>query len=83
LSAVDLSLAKSFKIPKLEHGALQLRFDATNIANHPSFMPPGYSSATAVGAAGNMIGSAGAGTITSTTTTNNGRVIQLGARFSF
>jgi hypothetical protein len=83
LADVDLSLAKSFKIPKLEHGGLQLRFDATNIANHPSFMPPGYTSATAVGAPGNMIGSAGAGTITSTTTTNNGRVLQLGARFSF
>jgi hypothetical protein len=64
-------MGKSFRIPKLgEASELKLRFDATNALNHPCFSNPN-----------NAIGTPGAGTITSTTV--GGRVLQLGARFSF
>jgi hypothetical protein len=67
---LDFSLAKSFAIPKLEDGRLQLRFDSVNVFNHPSFGNPNAS-----------IGTPGAGIITSTT--YGGRTIQLGARLMF
>jgi hypothetical protein len=69
--ALDFSMGKNFRIPKLgEASQLQLRFDATNVLNHPCFSNPN-----------NSIGTPGAGTITSTTV--GGRVLQLGARFQF
>ena len=69
--SMDFSMGKVVRIPKLgEGGQLQLRFDATNVLNHPCFSNPN-----------NNIGTAGAGTITSTTV--GGRVLQLGARFAF
>ena len=40
LVTANFSLAKTFRIPKLERGGLQLRMDATNILNHPSFKQP-------------------------------------------
>ena len=70
MSDLDFSMAKSLAVPKLERGRLQLRFDATNIINHPSFSNPNAS-----------IGTPNAGIITSTTI--GGRVVQLGARLSF
>jgi hypothetical protein len=70
MTDIDFSMAKSLPIPKLEGGSLQLRFDATNIINHPSFSNPN-----------NNIGTPSAGIITGTTV--GGRVLQLGARLSF
>jgi Carboxypeptidase regulatory-like domain len=70
MSDINFLMAKSFAVPKLEHGRLQLRFDATNIINHPSFSNPNAS-----------IGTPNAGIITSTTV--GGRAVQLGARLSF
>ena len=70
MSDVDFSMGKSFRLPKLEGSALQIRIDATNVLNHPSFGNPN-----------NMIDGANAGVIS--TTTVGGRNIQLGARVSF
>ena len=70
LSQIDFSMGKSFRLPKLESGSLQIRFDATNAINHASFNPPNAA-----------IGGASAGQITSTSV--NPRVVQLGARLSF
>jgi Carboxypeptidase regulatory-like domain len=70
LSLIDFSLAKSFRIPKLEGGKLQIRMDAINIINHPSFSNPNAS-----------IGTNSAGKITGTTV--GGRQIQLGGILSF
>ncbi len=68
---VDFSLGKNFAFPIFSEKAnLQIRFDATNIMNHPSFANPNAS-----------IGTPNAGIITATTV--NGRTLQLGARFSF
>jgi hypothetical protein len=69
-SDVDFSMAKSFTVPRFERGRLQIRIDATNIINHPSFSNPNAS-----------IGNPAAGTITGTSV--GGRTVQLGARFSF
>jgi hypothetical protein len=69
-SQIDFSMGKNLRFPKWESGQLQLRFDATNVLNHPSFGNPNAN-----------IGDAAAGRIT--TTTVNGRVLQLGARFQF
>ncbi len=70
MSDIDFSMAKSFMLPRFERGRLQLRLDATNVINHPSFGNPNAS-----------IGTPNAGIIT--TTTVGGRVVQLGARLSF
>ncbi len=70
LTDVDFSMGKNFGVPRLESGKLQIRFDATNIFNHPSFSNPNA-----------YIGTPGAGIITSTS--NGSRTLQLGARFSF
>ena len=77
---MDASLGKNFRIPlPHETGNLQLRFDASNILNHPNFEIPNQ-----------YIGTGAAGIINSTTnnysTTNNtfgARALQLGARFTF
>jgi hypothetical protein len=70
MSQIDFSMGKSFRLPKLESGSLQLRFDATNAINHPSFSNPNAA-----------IGGASVGKITNTSV--GGRVLQLGARLSF
>jgi len=71
LTGIDFSFGKNFAFPVFnERANLQLRFDATNILNHPSFANPN-----------NQIGTPNAGIITSTTV--GGRSLQLGARFSF
>jgi hypothetical protein len=79
LTSIDLSLAKTFKIPKFEQGGLQIRMDATNIVNHPSFGQP--NSALTAPALASGIPNSSVGQIT--TTTVPGRFFQLGARFSF
>jgi hypothetical protein len=65
----DLSAGKTFNL-WAERYKFQLRVDAINALNHANFGNPGTA-----------IGSGGAGTITSTT--NSGRNLQLGGRFSF
>lgn len=70
LTSIDLSMGKTFHIPKFERGRLEFRADATNFLNHPSFSNPGSG-----------LLSAGQQQIWSTTVT--GRAIQLGARLSF
>lgn len=76
---VNFTLAKTFTMPRWEHGKLQLRIDANNVLNHPSFGTPNASiNPTAVSAA-TIDPSVGQITYV----TNGGRNIQLGARFSF
>lgn len=70
MSGIDFTMAKSFVIPRFERGRLQIRMDATNVINHPSFSNPSSS-----------IGTPSAGVITGTSV--GGRTVQLGARLSF
>ena len=78
LTDVDFSLAKTWGMPGWEQGKLQLRMDATNILNHPSFQNPGNAiNPTATPANPDK----STGVITGTTIT--GRVVQVSARFSF
>jgi hypothetical protein len=72
---LDFSLGKNLKMPKWERASLQLRFDATNFLNHPSFSNPN----AAIDPANSN--NPAVGRITSTTM--GGRQLQLGARFSF
>lgn len=53
---VDLSLAKSWALPRWESGKFQLRMDATDLFNHPGFQDPNAT-----------IGNSGIGQITGTT----------------
>jgi hypothetical protein len=79
LTDVDFSLAKSWGIPRWEQGKLQLRMDAINVLNHPSFQNPSNSlnpTALASGTADPSVGRISGTTIT-------GRTVQLSARFSF
>jgi hypothetical protein len=69
-SQIDFSMGKNLRFPRWESGELQLRFDANNAINHPSFSNPNAN-----------IGDPAAGRITGTSV--NGRVLQLGARLSF
>jgi hypothetical protein len=69
-SDVDFSASKTLRVPKLENGQIQFRFDATNALNHTSYNPPNAS-----------IGGATVGQITSAAL--SGRIFQLGARLSF
>lgn len=75
LSNVNLSLGKTFAIWEQVH--LQIRADASNILNHPSFGLPG----TGIKVASD--GSTITGTSTIRSTTIGGRSMQLGARLSF
>ena len=79
LTDVDFSLAKDWHIPAWERGNLQLRMDAVNFPNHPSFQNPSNSLNPSALASG--IPDPSVGKITATTIT--GRSIQLSARFSF
>jgi hypothetical protein len=69
-SDVDFSASKTLRVPKLENGQIQFRFDATNALNHTSYNPPNAS-----------IGGSTVGQITSAAL--SGRIFQLGARLSF
>jgi hypothetical protein len=67
---VDLSLAKSFAIPKFgEASSLQLKIESFDAFNHPNYALPNSS-----------IGSSGAGTISSNLTN---RQVQVGGIFKF
>ena len=79
LVTFDLSLAKTLKMPKWERAGLQLRMDANNILNHPCFGIPNASLSAAALTSG--VANPAIGQIT--TTTVNGRYLQLGARFFF
>jgi hypothetical protein len=70
LTDMDFSLGKTWGLPGWEQGKLQLRMDATNILNHPSFQNPD-----------SKLTDSSVGTITGTTI--GGRILQLSARFSF
>ena len=79
LTDVDFSLAKSWSVPRWEQGKLQLRMDANNFLNHPSFQNPSNSLnpiALTTGVPDPSVGRISATTVT-------GRSIQLSARFSF
>jgi hypothetical protein len=79
LTDVDFSLAKTWGIPGWEQGKLQLRMDATNILNHPSFQNP--TNALNPSVLGTNKPDPNVGVINGTTIT--GRVVQVSARFSF
>src|SRR6266567_3836674 len=79
LTDVDFSLSKSFGIPAWEQGKLQIRMDAINFLNHPSFQNPSNNLNPVALASGTPDPSVGQ--ITATTIT--GRIVQLSARFSF
>src|ERR1700722_10276220 len=79
LSNFDFSLAKSWSIPGWETGKLQLRMDAENIFNHPSFQNPKNElnpTALSTGVPDPSVGQVTATTIT-------GRTVMLTGRFSF
>jgi len=79
LTDVDFSLAKSWSVPRWEQAKLQLRMDANNFLNHPSFQNPSNSLnpiALTTGVPDPSVGRISATTVT-------GRSIQLSARFSF
>jgi len=79
LTDVDFSLAKTFNMPGREQGKLQLRMDAVNVLNHPSFQNPSNNLNPSALSSG--VSDPSVGRITSTTIT--GRVVQVSARFSF
>ncbi len=79
LTDVDFSLSKSFGIPAWEQGKLQIRIDAINVLNHPSFRNPSNNLTPAALISG--VPDPAVGNITATTIT--GRIVQLSARFSF
>lgn len=69
-SDVDFSAAKVIRLPKLETGQIQFRFDASNALNH-----------TSLGIPNSSIGASTVGQITGAAL--SGRTLQLGARLSF
>jgi hypothetical protein len=79
LTGVDFSLAKSWGLPGWESGKFQLRMDATNLFNHPSFNNP--SNALNPTALSTATPDPSVAHITGTSVT--GRVVQLSGRFSF
>jgi hypothetical protein len=79
LTDIDFSLAKNFIVPGWERGKLQIRMDAVNVVNHPSFQNPSNNLNPSALTSG--VPDPSVGQITATTIT--GRSIQLSARFSF
>jgi hypothetical protein len=79
LTNVDFSLGKTWTLPGWERGKVQLRMDATNFFNHPSFQNPSNSLNPTALATGTPDPSVGQVTATSIT----GRTIQLSGRFEF
>ncbi len=79
LSNFDFSLAKSWGIPGWESGKVQLRMDAENIFNHPSFRNP--SNGLNPTALSTGVPDPSVAQITATTVT--GRSVMLTGRFSF
>jgi hypothetical protein len=92
LSQVNFSLGKTFAIH--ENVGLQIRADANNLFNHPSFQLPTTgtpsvaplsvcSNTTSAGCVGSAVGAVQTGTSTIRGTTVGGRTMQLGARLTF
>jgi hypothetical protein len=86
LDRVNFSLGKTFAI--WESIGLQIRADANNLFNHPSFQLPGSSltvcsNTTSAGCVGSAVGAVATGTSTIRSTTVGGRTMQLGARLTF
>jgi len=86
LEQVNFSLGKTFAI--WENIGLQIRADANNLFNHPSFQLPTSSLAvcantTSTGCVGSAVGAVQTGTSTIRSTTVGGRTMQLGARLTF
>ena len=79
LTDIDFSLAKSWGLVGWESGKVQLRMDAINVLNHPSFQNPSNSLNPAALSSG--VPDPSVGKITATTIT--GRTVQLSGRFSF
>jgi hypothetical protein len=79
LTDIDFSLAKSWGLPGWERAKLQLRVDATDLPNHPSFENPSNQlnpTALSSGTPDPSVGKV-------TTNTINGRTVQLTGRFQF
>jgi hypothetical protein len=79
LTDIDFSLAKSWSLPGWERGKLQIRADAIDLPNHPSFELPSNKlnpTALATGVADPSVGQV-------TTTSIQGRTVQLTGRFQF
>jgi hypothetical protein len=82
LSNVNFSLGKSFAI--WESVSFQIRADASNVFNHPSFgLPTSGGNQGSAQLVVNPNGSIATGTSTIRTVTVNGRGMQLNARISF
>jgi hypothetical protein len=90
LDRTNFSLGKTFAIH--EAIGLQIRADANNVFNHPSFGLPGpgtplqlsvCSNTTSAGCVGSAVGAVQTGTSTIRGTTVGGRTMQLGARLTF
>jgi hypothetical protein len=79
LSNVNFSLGKTFSI--WENVKFQLRADASNIFNHPSFNLPNGNISVTKDAAGNTVTTTGTSNINSLTV--NGRNMQLMGRITF
>ena len=79
LTDIDFSLAKSWSLPGWERGKVQLRVDAIDLPNHPSFENPSNQlnpTALSSGIPDPSVGQV-------TTNTINGRTVQLTGRFQF
>jgi hypothetical protein len=86
LTNVNFSLGKTFAIWEQVH--LQIRADANNVLNHPSFNLPNSSlivcsDTTSAGCANASVGAVATGSSQITGVTIGGRTMQLGARLSF
>jgi hypothetical protein len=84
LTDIDFSLGKTFAIPGWESANVDIRMDATNFINHPSFGPPNNQLSAAALASG--VANPSVGQITQTANPGSGapgRVVQLYGRFSF
>jgi hypothetical protein len=79
LTELNASLSKTFSFTQRVN--MQIRIDANNALNHPSFGVPDTNFDDPVDLASNPGRPSGAGTINSTTV--GGRNVQLGARLSF
>ncbi len=79
LTDIDFSLAKSWSLPGWERGKVQIRVDAIDLPNHPSFAPPSNQLNPTALSSGTPDPSVGQ----ITATTINGRTVQLTGRFQF
>jgi hypothetical protein len=81
--AFDAEIHKSFKMPYKEGHALQFRFEAFNILNHPNWSMPTLNILSGATVPGKTARDAHQGFGVVTNTSNAMRQIQLGLRYSF